>query len=76
MFSFSFCKDGDKVSLIFVFSRYLVNLYLKNRKKKKRNKERNKRKKKGREEPSPNIKENELDFKMLPFFNLLSKTVT
>ena len=36
MFSFSFCKDGDKVSLIFVFSRYLVNLYLKNRKKKKK----------------------------------------
>ena len=46
MFSFSFCKDGDKVSLIFVFSRYLVNLYLKNRKKKKERKKERKEKRK------------------------------
>lgn len=45
MFSFSFCKDGDKVSLIFLFSRQLVNLYLKNRKRqKKKEKERRKEK--------------------------------
>ena len=49
MFSFSFCKDGDKVSLIFVFSRYLVNLYLKNRKKQEK-KSKKERKEKRKEE--------------------------
>lgn len=62
IFSFSFSKGRDKVLLIFLFHKYLVNLYWKMGQWPKK-------------QPGVNIKENELDFKMLPFLVIVIKNV-